>query len=309
MEVKSNTIIITGATGFIGRNLSKTLIEDGCNVIAVSRSPEKASAILGPDIKCLSWDIESLRGAQDVINNDYAVINLAGDNLSSGRWTKNKKRRILESRLNAGKSIIKLAEILKKAPRLIIQASAIGYYGISGDDTVTEDSPVGSGFLSDVVQKWEDSIKSRVVSDTRNIFMRTGLVLGKDGGILKKVIIPFRFFAGGHIGNGKQWYSWIHISDFIDAVKFFLKKDSTEGIYNLTSPNPLPAKEFFKVLGQVLNRPSWFHVPGFLLKILFGEMADEVLLSGKKVMPERLVKSGFEFRFFDLEPALKDILV
>ena len=309
MEVKSNTIIITGATGFIGRNLSKTLIEDGCNVIAVSRNPEKASAILGPDIKCLSWDIESLRGAQDVINNDYAVINLAGDNLSSGRWTKNKKRRILESRLNAGKSIIKLAEILKKEPRLIIQASAIGYYGISGDDTVTEDSPVGSGFLSDVVQKWEDSIKSRVVSDTRNIFMRTGLVLGKDGGILKKVIIPFRFFAGGHIGNGKQWYSWIHISDFIDAVKFFLKKDSTEGIYNLTSPNPLPAKEFFKVLGQVLNRPSWFHVPGFLLKILFGEMADEVLLSGKKVMPERLVKSGFEFRFFDLEPALRDILV
>lgn len=300
---------MTGATGFIGRHLTYSLIEDGYNVTVFTRNPDKALKLLGDKVCCVFWDPEHCKNINVSINGDYIIINLAGENISSGRWTKNKKRRIMESRLNAGKFAVNLAETLKKKPHLIIQASAAGYYGNSGSETVTEGSQAGSGFLSEVVQKWEVSIKSPVLSGTRKIFMRTGLVLGKDGGVLKKMIVPFKFFAGGHIGEGSQWYSWIHISDIINAIKFFIKNESTEGIYNLTSPNPVTAKELSIVLGKALNRPSWFHVPEIFLKTIFGQMADEVLLSGQKVIPERLVNSGFEFKYPELEPALREILL
>jgi hypothetical protein len=193
-------------------------------------------------------------------------------------------------------------------PRVVIQASGIGYYGNCGDELLDENSSSGTGFLADVARDWEHSTAQVEAMRIRHVIIRTGIVLGPDGGFLSRVLLPFRLFMGGHMGSGRQWLSWIHIKDEVDAMCFLLEKPELHGPFNLCSPNPLVARDFFRALGKTMGRPSWLAVPGFALRSMFGQMAAELILSGQRALPKRLLEAGFTFRYPEAEMALRDIL-
>ena len=301
-------IIINGATGFVGSNLSRELLKNNYSIIALTRNPEKVKSIFCDRVTPILFDATAINNSADQFENAHAVINLAGQNISSGRWTAAKKEMILSSRLDSVNNLVSVIKHLNNKPEVFIQASAIGYYGDRENEKLTENSSPGSGFLADVIQKLEKACKVVENTGVRSVILRIGVVLGKDGGALPKMILPYRLFAGGHVGKGTQWFSWIHLEDLIDTVRFFLKDQNLSGIFNLTSPNPVTMKEFSKILGKVINRPSWLPVPGFVLKLIYGEMARETLLSGSRVIPEKLLDAGFKFKFPDTEKALEDIL-
>jgi uncharacterized protein (TIGR01777 family) len=304
----SNRIIITGATGFIGRALGRRLVEAGYDVVALSRSPDKKGVSFADQVKVVGWDAETAEGWINYADGAYAIVNLAGENIGSGRWTKRKKHRILESRLNAGKAVVEAAELTENKPKVVIQASGIGYYGDRGDEVLDESFLPGSGFLTEVATQWEDSTKRVESFGVRHVIIRTGAVLGPNGGFLSRVTLPFRLFIGGRLGSGKQWISWIHIDDEVKAIRFLIEKEDLRGAFNLISPNPLTSKDFYRVLGKVMKRPSWLPVPGFMLRLILGEMAKELILSGQRAVPKRLLESGFEFLYPDAESALRKIL-
>jgi len=191
---------------------------------------------------------------------------------------------------------------------VIVQITGIGYYGDRGDELVDETSSYGQGFIVGVAREWEKSIKPIETLSVRLVILRTSVVLGKGGGLLSRVLLPFRFFIGGHLGNGKNWISWIHIKDWLEAIRFVLEKNNISGVLNLTSPNPHQSKDFYRTLGNVMKRPSWFPVPGFLLKLMLGDMAKELILSGQRAIPNRLLKLGFNFQYPNLKDAFQNIL-
>ena len=301
-------VIITGATGFIGRALCQDVTEAGYEVVALSRNRETGAKILGEKVKVVQWEGKTAKGWGNLANGAYGVINLAGENISSGRWTAKRKKIILESRLNAGKAVVEAVKMAEEKPKVVIQASAIGYYGSHGDEIIDEDFPPGKGFLPEVAQQWELSTKAVELVGVRNIVIRTGIVLGKDGGAFPRLALPFRLFFGGHLGNGEQWFSWIHLKEEVRAIRFLIEKEDLEGVFNLTAPGALKERDFAKILGNVLRRPSWFPVPGFLLRLLFGEMAEGALLTGQRVFPKRLLAAGFKFQYAEAKAALQDIL-
>jgi len=301
-------VIITGATGFIGKALCQELTEAGYEVVALSRSRETGTRILGEKVKVAQWDGKTAKSWETLCNGDYAFINLAGENLSAGRWTDKRKKIILESRLNAGKAVVEAVKQAKEKPKVVIQASAIGYYGSRGDEIVDEESAPGKGFLPEVAQQWELSTKAVELAGIRHIIIRTGIVLGKDEGAFPRLALPFRLFVGGHLGAGEQWFSWIHLKDEVRAIHFLMEKEDLSGVFNLTTPGSLKEKDFAVLLGKVMRRPSWFPVPGFVLRLLVGEMANEALLTGQRVVPKRLLEAGFEFLYPEAEFALRDIL-
>jgi hypothetical protein len=235
-----------------------------------------------------------------------AVVNLAGENVAAAlRWSTQKKARILDSRLAAGRAVTRAVGAASQKPAALIQASAIGYYGSCGDRIIDESHPSGSGFLAGVARQWEDSVAD-IDTRVRCVLIRTGIVLGA-GGFLKRTALPFRFFAGGHPGSGAQWLSWIHLKDEVGAIRFLIEHESCEGPFNLTAPQPLQARDFFRCLGRVMHRPSWAPVPSVVLRLLFGLMAKELILSSQRVMPARLMESGYSFVYPELEPALESI--
>lgn len=301
-------VIITGATGFIGKALCRHLVEGGYEIVALSRNLEKGKKILGKDVQVAEWDGKSSRGWLDYVEGSHALLNLAGESLASGRWTEEKKQSILQSRLDAGRAIVEAINLVKKKPKVVIQASAIGYYGLRHDEVCDESSSPGEGFLSEVSQKWELSTKETEAQGVRRVVIRTGIVLGKEGGAFLRLDKPFRFFVGGPLGSGKQWFSWIHLEDEVKAIIFLMEREDLSGIFNLTAPHPVLQKDFSRTLGKLMKRPSWLPVPGFVLRLLFGEMAEEALLSGQRVVPKRLLDSGLRFLFPQLEPALKETL-
>ncbi|RMG40297.1 MAG: TIGR01777 family protein, partial [Methanobacteriota archaeon] len=193
-------------------------------------------------------------------------------------------------------------------PQVLLQASATGYYGSRGEETLTESSPAGEGFMAEVVKQWEGAVSPVKNTSTRVVYLRTGVVLGKESEFIKRLKLPFQFFVGGPPGDGSQWISWIHIEDEVAAVQFLIENDTLEGPINLVAPHPVQMKQFCKVFGKVLHRPSWISVPGIALKTIFGEFADEAILSSQKVVPERLLKAGFQFKYPELEEALKECL-
>ena len=304
----SKPIIITGATGFIGRALCKSLIESGYNLAALSRNPEKGKEILGDKVQVVYWDGRSAEGWGHYADGAFAIINLAGDNIGAGRWTEEKKQRILQSRLNAGKAVVEAVEQAQNRPRVVIQASGISVYGDRGEEICDESTPLSTGFLPDVGRQWEESTQNVTSLGVRHAIIRSGVVFGKGGGFLSRVVLPFRLFFGGHFGSGEQWFSWTHIEDEVRAIQFLMESEAARGIFNLTSPNPLTSRELAKILGRVLKRPSWFHVPSFMLRLLFGEMADALILSGQRGVPKRLLDLGFEFQYPELEMALREIV-
>ncbi len=301
-------VIITGATGFIGKALCQELTEAEYEVVALSRNRETGTKILGEKVKVIQWDGKTAKGWGNLANGAYAVINLAGENISSGRWTDKRKKIILESRLNSGKAVVEAVKLCQVKPKVVIQASAIGYYGSHGEEIIDEDFPPGNGFLPEVAQQWELSTKAVELVGVRQIIIRTGIVLGKDGGAFPRLILPFRLFVGGRVGSGEQWFSWIYLKDEVKAIRFLMEKENIDGVFNLTAPGALKEKDFAKILGKVMRRPSWFPVPGFLLRLLFGEMAEGALLTGQRVFPKRLLAAGFKFQYAEAETALQEIL-
>jgi hypothetical protein len=300
-------VIITGATGFIGRALCQELGRD-YEVIALSRNAESAQQSIGDAAKVVQWDARTPAGWDRDADGAHAIINLAGENLASGRWSQARKSRILQSRLDAVKAVVETVKRLHNKPKVVILASAIGYYGPRQDEQLDEASTPGEGFLANVCRQVEHSAEEFENLGVRCVVIRTGVVLGRGGGALPRLILPFRLYLGGHLGSGGQWFSWISLKDEVAAIRFLVENEHLRGVFNLTAPKPVTMKEFCQILGKVLNRPAWLNVPAFAARLALGEMADEMLLSGQRVLPTRLQAAGFKFRYPDLEKALSDIL-
>jgi hypothetical protein len=304
----SQTVIISGATGFIGTVLVKKLVARNYHVVVLSRNPGKAAAFNSSPVKVVACDGRSANGWGHYADGAYGIINLAGENIAAGRWTPARKTAILQSRLAAGSAIVEAVTLSARKPRVVIQASGIGYYGNRGDTVLDETSSVGTGFLSDVAIQWEKSTEPVEALGVRRAIIRTGIVLGRDGGFLSRVLLPFKLFMGGCMGSGRQWLSWVHMEDEVSAICFLLEQDAAQGAFNLSSPQPLNAKDFFAEVGRALGRPSWLPVPGFALRMLLGEMAEELILSGQRALPARLLEAGYAFHYPSAQHALQNIL-
>lgn len=296
--------IIAGGTGFIGQALAQELREHGWEIVILSRSPGKVAEVYGSGVIGMRWDNGDW---PDMLGPQTVIVNLAGSNIACGRWSEAKKKRILESRVEAGESIVRAVKLGATMPAAVIQGSAVGYYGPHGNNPIDEETPSGSGFLADVTRRWEASTESLEEMGVRRVVVRTGMVLG-DGGALARILPPFRFYMGGPPGDGFQGVSWIHMADEVGAIRYLMENESCEGAYNLTAPTPVRFRKFSRILGEALDRPYKLKTPPFLLRFLFGEMADEVLLQGQLALPNRLLEAGYEFRFPALDGAFKDIL-
>ena len=296
--------IIAGGTGFIGQALAAELKANGWEIVVLSRAPGKVAEVFGSGVIGMRSDNGDW---PDMLGPDCVIVNLAGENIASGRWTGAKKQRILQSRLDSGDRIVRSIRLAERVPSAVIQASAIGYYGPRDDNPVDESAPSGKGFLADVCRQWEASTAPLDEMGIRRCVIRTGMVLG-NGGALARMLPPFRAYLGGPPGTGLQGVSWIHLADQVGAIRFLMERESARGAYNLTAPNPVVFRTFARILGELLHRPSGLKTPAFALRALFGEMADEVLLSGQIALPSRLLDAGYRFRFPELEGALEDIL-
>ncbi len=290
-------IFISGGTGFIGKPLTEELISSGHELIIISRAQRNNEK----DITYIPWDKEAIQSA---INKSDIVINLAGESIAAKRWTKEQKDLLYKSRIVTTQLIVNAINNSPNKLKKLINASAIGIYGDRKDEKLTEKSQSGSGFLSDLCKEWEAEAKK---AKTSVIVLRTGIVLGKGGGALEKIIPPFKMFLGGPLGCGNQYMPWIAIDDVIGLIKFAIENDNVSGVLNVTSPNPVTNKEFSNVLGKVLHRPTFMPAPEFALKLLLGEMS-ELLLSSQRVIPERALQLGYKFKYFELEDALIKIL-
>ncbi|MBU9710749.1 TIGR01777 family oxidoreductase [Evansella tamaricis] len=297
-------IVIAGGSGFIGTALTNKLTENGHHVYILTR--KAATKPAKENVTYVEWLNEG-DVPEEKLNGVDAIINLAGENLNSGRWTTKKKQEIMESRIVATREIVRIIRALETKPEVLFNGSAIGYYGISETETFTEDSQNNtSDFLGDVVEKWEQEA-SNAKDDLRVVYGRFGIVLGKEDGALKKMLLPFKLFIGGNLGTGKQWMSWIHLDDLVDAIIFSIETPSIVGPVNMTAPQPVVMKEFGKSLASVLNRPYWAPVPKFLLKATLGEMSI-LVVEGQRVIPKVLQENGFSFKYDEIKPALEDLL-
>ena len=290
-------VLMSGASGLLGLAIGRALKADGAEVTGLVRG--NAS---GPDQ--IRWE----PGKPLTLNSSFdVVIHLAGESVV-GRWTAAKKARIRDSRVLGTQTLAEAVARMEVKPRVMIAASAIGFYGDRGEEVLTEDSTSGTGFLAEVSREWEAASEPAERAGVRVAHIRTGIVLSQHGGALKQMLLPFRFGLGGRLGDGKQWMSWIHIDDHVGAVRFVLDNENVGGPVNFTAPSPVTNAEFTTALGKALSRPAILPAPAFALRLAFGQMADEALLASARVLPERLLGSGYSFRFRELGPALEDLL-
>jgi uncharacterized protein (TIGR01777 family) len=294
-------VLVTGATGLVGRTLVPRLTADGHEVFRlVRRSPV--------DPNDIPWDPAANTILTARMEGLDAVVHLAGENIASGRWTPQLKQRIRSSRVAGTRLLCDALATLSQKPSTLVCASAIGFYGDRGPEQLTEEAPCGTGFLPDVCAEWEAACQPARDAGLRVINLRIGVVLSPDGGALAKMLLPFRLGAGGVIGSGRQYMSWIDIDDVAGAVLHCLNRVELNGPVNAVAPQPATNHEFTKTLGAALHRPTIFPMPAFAARLAFGEMADELLLSSTRVVPEKLLKSGFEFQYPSLAASLKHLL-
>ncbi|MEZ5083983.1 MAG: TIGR01777 family oxidoreductase [Bacteroidales bacterium] len=301
-------LIIFGGTGFIGKALIASPLMQKYDLFVISRSPERIPPGAFPGVHFVKYDIDPSSELVKLLSGEYAIINLTGENIAGGLWTKARRQKIIQSRTFITKEISNLVNKANQKPLVFLQGSATGFYGSQGDKKIDESSPKGSGFLADVTEVWENSLNIADKTKTRIVFIRTGLVLGEKGGLLSRLKLPFLFFIGGHLGNGKQWMPWIHIDDEIAALKFLIENKMAKGKFNLCSPEPVTMKTFCKSLGKSLQRPSWFHVPAWLLKLLLGSFAEELLLTSQYIFPKNLEEAGYKFKYKTIQDALDSIV-
>jgi len=295
-------VLVSGSRGLIGRALVASLTAEGHRVIRLvrSRPPAGEARVL--------WDIEACTVDKAGLENLDAVVHLAGESVA-GRWTAGKKVRIRESRRKGTRLISETLAGLANRPTVFVSASAVGYYGDRGEGILSEESPPGSLFLSEVCREWEAATEPAARSGIRTVNLRIGFVLSPDGGGLAQMLLPFKLGMGGTIGSGRQYMSWVSIHDVVGAVRHVLASNTLEGPVNAVAPNPVTNREFTKTLGRVLKRPTLFPVPAFAARLLFGEMADNLLLASARVMPTRLLATGYQYRHKDLEGALRQLLL
>ncbi len=289
-------IVIAGGSGFLGEPLVRRLLARGDDVAVLSRNPARVRAGRG-----VRWDGKTQGAWSQEVANAGAIVNLAGENVGEGRWTDARKQQLVASRLDATLAIV---EALRNAPprdRTLVNASAVGYYGFSrGDELFDENGTRGPGFLAELVEKWEAAAREAEPM-VRLVLLRFGVVLGPEGGALKKMMLPFKFGAGGPVGNGEQWMSWIDRDDAVRFVEWAIDNRNARGIYNATAPEPVRNRDFTRSLGRALHRPAFMPAPAFALKAAFGQMADEVLLGGQRVVPRRAEREGFVFEIPTLD--------
>jgi len=298
-------ILISGGTGMIGKQLVARLQESGHELWILTRSVNKGHSL--PRVKMIHWDGSSLGQWSELVNQVDAIINLAGENIGSKRWSVKRKNLIIDSRVNAGEILTEAITNAKKRPNVFIQASAIGFYDKKNSEIMSEDSTISNDFLGNICKKWEESSLKVETMGIRRVVIRTGVVLAKEDGALNRMLIPFNFFLGGPIGNGKQMVSWIHQSDEISAIQFLLENEKAKGVYNLTAPYPTTNANLGKNLAKITKRPYWIPVPAFILQFFLGEMSS-LVLDGQTVSSKKLIDAGFSFKFEKIEDALINIM-
>ena len=303
-------IAITGATGFVGSRLVERLISQGHQLIILSRSVQHAQKVFPAtafkNLEIVGY-IPTVSGDwQNTISGCDAVVNLAGESIAEGRWTPERKQEILNSRKLGTQKVVEAIDNADPKPSVLVNASAIGYYGTSQTASFDETSPAGNDFLAQVSTEWESEAQKVTNSGVRLVILRFGIVLGM-GGALGKMITPFKLFAGGPLGDGQQWFSWIHVDDVVSLILQALNNSQMQGVYNATAPESVRMSQFCNTMGQVMNRPSWLPVPGFALEAILGEAA-AVVLQGQQVLPKRTLESGFEYQYPKLQSALREIL-
>jgi hypothetical protein len=296
-------ISITGGSGLIGTALTKHLLEAGHKVIILSRSPGRVGD-LPPGSSARKWHSSNPAANVPVMEESDAVVNLAGSSIMR-RWTSSNREKILLSRVNTGRVLVASIREAAGRPAVLIQGSAFGYYG-TGEERVDEEAGAGSGFLAEVSKRWERSTAETEEMGVRRVILRTGIVLSNRGGAFPLMKLPFRFFAGGALGSGRQWLSWIHMNDEAAAIRFLIENAAASGPFNLTSPRPVTNGQFSHLLGKAMNRPAWLGVPGSLIRMIMGETST-VALEGRPVIPRKLTGLGFRFKFPRVESALKDL--
>jgi hypothetical protein len=303
-------VIITGGTGLIGTRLASSLIADGHEAVILSRNPARTKGTPA-GARLEAWDAHTANGWGELAEGAGAIVNLAGLPLGGAgflppRWTPALKQRILDSRRNAALACLEAIKRAQTKPAVLIQASAIGYYGVHGDEILDEKASPGSDFAAQTCVVWEESSAPVEALGVRRAVIRTGLVLDAAGGVFTRLALPFKLFAGGPFGDGQQWMSWIHLDDEISAIRLLIREKSAQGAFNLTAPNPVQNRDFARTLGKVMHRPAFMPAPSFAFRLAFGEVAT-LILDGQRVIPARLQEFGFQFKFETLEPALADI--
>ncbi|MFC0521997.1 TIGR01777 family oxidoreductase [Pontibacillus salicampi] len=298
-------IAITGGTGFVGTRLTRQLVSEGNEVYVLTRNPDKHYNT--DKVTYVGWLKEEFKPSLQLPALD-AIVNLAGENLNSGRWTSEKKAQILNSRVEATESVLDLIKEMEHTPDVLVNASAVGYYGTSRTESFTEKTTTpGDDFLAEVVRKWESTAEKATEYGVRTVYLRFGVILGEEGA-LPKMVIPYKMMAGGPVGNGEQWMSWIHVEDIIGLIDFSLKNKEASGPLNATAPNPKRNKDLGKTIAKVLDKPHWLPAPSPALKIVLGEMS-MLLLQGQYVYPQKPLDLGYRFHYPELEPALRNILL
>ena len=293
-------VLISGATGLIGSALIPVLASGGHEITRLTRSPAS-----GGDV---GWNPEAGEIDASRLEGHDAVVHLAGENIGVGRWTEEKKRRIMESRSRGTRLLAETVASLPEPPDVMVSASAVGYYGDRGNELLSEESGPGSDFLAEVCKAWEAAADPAREAGVRVVHPRNGVVLSTGGGALARLLPIFKLGGGGRVGSGRQWWSWIAVDDVVGAVVHALTRDSVEGPVNLGSPNPVTNAEFTRVLGKILNRPTIFPLPAPAARLMLGEVADALLLASQRVEPAKLEESGYEFRFPQLEGALRHLI-
>jgi uncharacterized protein (TIGR01777 family) len=295
-------LVVTGATGFIGSALCSRLLEYGHTLTLLTRSAPRDATTQNK--RWLHW-APGMSGAwEKAVDGVDGIINLAGEPIAAKRWTPQQKRKIRMGRIETTNALVDAIAKAEQKPGFLINASAVGYYGPRGDEPITEEAGSGTGLLAETARDWENEAMKAQSSGLRVVCLRTGIVLGRNGGALAKMVPPFKFFVGGPLGSGKQWMSWIHMEDEVGLILHLAGNAEASGPINATAPNPVTMKEFCRTLGHVLGRPSWAPVPAIALRLLLGEMA-EMLLTGQRVIPAAAERLGYEFRYPNLEAALR----
>ncbi|MGG6294415.1 thylakoid membrane protein ThyD [Leptolyngbya sp. AN02str] len=303
-------IAITGATGFVGTRLVERLGQEGHSIVVLTRDAERGRRVFPssafPQVEVVAYAPLESGEWQNAIAGCDGVVNLAGAPIAEERWTPQRKQEIMDSRKVGTEKIVEAIAKANPKPAVLVNSSAIGYYGASETATFDETSASGEDFLAQVCQAWEAAAQEAKNSGTRVVILRTGIVLGM-GGAVEKMLLPFKLFAGGPIGTGRQWFSWIHRDDMVNLIIAALTNPQMQGVYNATAPNPVKMAEFTKVMGQVMGRPSWLPVPAFALEAMLGDAA-HVVLEGQQVLPKRTLDSGFTYRYETVKPALEEVL-
>src|SRR3990172_8850265 len=307
-------VVILGGSGLVGRALSSDWANDGHVVTIVCRPPEEVPP-LQPIVEVVRWDGRTTAGWADRLDGADAVVNLAGETIGGihvgqiffQRWSEAKKQRILESRINAGRTIVEAIRAARRKPGVLLQMSAVGVYGPRADENLDENAPAGKDFLARVCVEWERSTEAVEAMGVRRLVARTGLVLSLQGGLFPVILLPFRLFVGGSLGSGRQGFSWIHAEDHRRALRFLVENSQAGGVYNVTAPEPVSNAELGRQGSRALRRPYWFPTPAPLLRLVLGKKAT-LVLDGQRVVPRHLLETGFEFRHPTLEAALASLL-